>query len=139
MTNEVVYPFNGKVGVVLNADASQAILKLGYYDGTLHLGLAPAQIDPIIRQLNKVAAAAEEQRRKSDPFAGTQSDTVMRSAFPVRQCAVGTAEGVEGIAITLHQGGAPNTYLLDYAQSEDLAQRILAVLRGQGPKAPPRQ
>ena len=85
MTNEIVYPFNGKVGVVLNTNASQAILKIGFHDGTLQIGLKPDQIDVLIRQLENVSAAAEDQRRRTDPFAGRDGDMGSKNVQSERQ------------------------------------------------------
>ena len=130
--------FDGQVGVIMNKDGSQMVLKLGSNTGTIEIGMPPDLIQVLIDKLGKVAMAAEDRRRKVDPFAGIDGDMVVRTAKPVIQCAVGTAEGIEGVAITFHLAGPPTTYHLQDHQSEDLAQRLLDALRGQAPRPPSR-
>ncbi|APE43661.1 hypothetical protein BOO69_09715 [Sulfitobacter alexandrii] len=128
--------FNGQVGVIMNKDASQTVLKLGSENGAIEIGMPPDLIAVLIDKLEKVGNAAEVQRKKTDPFGGIDGETVVRSAKIVIQCSVGVAEGLEDVAVTFHVAGPPTTYLLQPPQAEDLAQRLLDALRGQGPRPP---
>ncbi len=128
--------FNGKVGVIMNKDASQTVLKLGSEDGAIEIGMPPDLITVLIDKLEKVAMAAEDQRRKTDPFGGIDGDTVVRSAKTVIQCSVGVAEGIKDVAVTFHLAGPPTTFLLQPHQADDLAERLLDALRGHGPRPP---